>query len=291
MSNLIPWIVVGAALAAAAALYLRLRQATELASSRQIETEKLLGELKSTREQMERASTKQRRSTDEAVELRKKLEKVKRRAAGGRGAGASAGTPDQVLSLEGDLEDARQARDAAREESLALSRELSRMRAEHASQSEVGDEKPAPLLDNAAIELLQARVDELERTRGAVDAELAKANDQVERMRHKAKTQDTLYVSMRSELDAKKDRLRGQQEELERLRAMRVVVGAVEVSAPDAGATSSSAPESARESAPTSETEAASSSAPEPTPASAPVSTPESAPEPADSDDESVTPA
>ena len=69
MSNLIPWIVVGAVLAAAAALYLRLRQATELASSRQIEIEKLLGELKSTREQMERMTPMGRIGTVEDIAI------------------------------------------------------------------------------------------------------------------------------------------------------------------------------------------------------------------------------
>jgi chromosome segregation ATPase len=224
LSNLLPWIVVGAALAAAAVLYSRLRQATTLASSKQIDVDKLLGELKSTREQMERSAAKQRRATDELMELRKKHEKVKKRAARGQG-GAPAGTPAQVQTLEADLEQARQARDAARDEALALSGELSRLRGEQVENETPA--APAPLLDNAAIQALQAKVEALEGERDRMGAELAKATDAAERLRHKAKTQDTLYVSMRSELDAKKDRLRSQQEELERLRAMQVVVGAV----------------------------------------------------------------
>ena len=44
-------------------------------------------------------------------------------------------------------------------------------------------------------------------------------------------TQELLYVSIRSELDAKKDRLRTQQEELERLMALKAVV----LGATDAG--------------------------------------------------------
>ena len=38
------------------------------------------------------------------------------------------------------------------------------------------------------------------------------------------RTQDALYASLRGELEAKKDRLRTQQEELERLRALEVVL-------------------------------------------------------------------
>jgi len=225
LSNLLPWLVAGAALAAAAAFYSRLRQLTTLATSKQIEVDKLLGELKSTREQMERAAAKQRRSTDELVELRKKLEKVKKRAARGQG-GTPVGAPDQLQTLEAELEQARQARDAARDEAQALSGELSRLRGEQVVESQPAA-APPPLLDNAAIEALQAKVEALEVERDRMGTELAKANDSAERLRGKAKTQDTLYVSMRSELDAKKDRLRGQQEELERLRAMQVVVGAV----------------------------------------------------------------
>lgn len=229
MSNLIPWIIAGAAIAAGVALYMRVRQALTLVASKQIDVDKLLGELKSTREQMERAAAKQRRATDEAVELRKKLEKVKRRTA--KGSAAAPGPPDRLVGLETELEEARQARDSARDETRALSVELSRLRAEQA-QGAV-DTPSEPLLDNVAIEALQVRSEEIEKTHSELEAELAKARDVAERLRHKAKTQDTLYVSMRSELDAKKDRLRGQQEEIERLRAMQVVVGAIPAPVPE----------------------------------------------------------
>ena len=46
----------------------------------------------------------------------------------------------------------------------------------------------------------------------------------MKRLRGKAITQDKLYASMRLELEAKKDRLVTQQEELERLRALRVAL-------------------------------------------------------------------
>ena len=42
------------------------------------------------------------------------------------------------------------------------------------------------------------------------------------RLKKKLSTQELLYVSIRNELAAKKDRLRTQQEEIERLRALRV---------------------------------------------------------------------
>ena len=54
--------------------------------------------------------------------------------------------------------------------------------------------------------------------------QLAKTDHDLQRMRKRVRNQDMLYTSIRSELDAKKDRLRTQQEELERLRALEVVL-------------------------------------------------------------------
>ena len=46
----------------------------------------------------------------------------------------------------------------------------------------------------------------------------------LQRLREKLDTQQQLYVASRGELEAKKDRLRTQTEEVERLRALSVVV-------------------------------------------------------------------
>jgi hypothetical protein len=50
------------------------------------------------------------------------------------------------------------------------------------------------------------------------------AERSLEKLRTKVRTQDQLYLVMRGELEAKKDRLRTQQEELERLQAFKVAV-------------------------------------------------------------------
>ncbi len=62
-------------------------------------------------------------------------------------------------------------------------------------------------------------------------------------MKRKAAAQEKLYVAIRGELDAKKERLRTQQEELERLRALRLVL-ADDLADPEAPTASDAAPAS-----------------------------------------------
>jgi predicted nucleic acid-binding Zn-ribbon protein len=227
--QMIPWMIVVVAGVAALALFLRARAlGVELAEG-EIDREKLRGELAASRAQLEKASAKARQRGDELGELRKKLDKQKRRAAPAKGTAPAAGAA-RVGELEQELETARQARDAAREEATGLSAELSRLRAQLAERATpppaAVEAQPAetPLLVNDAITALQRRVDEAEQARGAAQAELVEARKQTERLKGKARTQEVLYASIRSELEAKKDRLRTQQEELERLQALKVAV-------------------------------------------------------------------
>ena len=69
---------------------------------------------------------------------------------------------------------------------------------------------------------LTARVEELRGRVTQLEGELGGARVEAERWQAKVRTQDKLYLAIRGELAAKKDRLRAQQEELERLRALRV---------------------------------------------------------------------
>jgi chromosome segregation ATPase len=57
-----------------------------------------------------------------------------------------------------------------------------------------------------------------------VQSELSEVRREALQARSRIKTQDKLYLAMRGELEAKKDRLKQQQEELERLLAMRATL-------------------------------------------------------------------
>ncbi len=220
-ADLTLWIVAAAASAAALLLFARFRGATLQASQRQLEVEKLQAELVAARKQLEKAAAKQRRGAEEMAELRRRLEKTKKRAAQGHAA-AGGTVPSRHQELEDALEQTRQARDAAREETSALSAELSRLRAEHARPAP--SEPPAPEPVAVDTQALEARAAAAEAKLEALREELAQANKAGSRLRNKVATQESLYLAMRGELDAKKDRLRRQHEELERLRAFKVAV-------------------------------------------------------------------
>jgi chromosome segregation ATPase len=127
-TNLIPWIFAGLCAIAALALWVRLRSATLEAGSRGQEAEQYRGELSAARNQLEKTAAKQRRHSDELAEMRKRLDKAKKRAASA-GAAGRGNAPVANLELETALEQVRQARDAALEEAKGLSQELSRLRA------------------------------------------------------------------------------------------------------------------------------------------------------------------
>jgi hypothetical protein len=77
-----------------------------------------------------------------------------------------------------------------------------------------------PRLDEGGQASAKAATDLAAAEQTAADLRKAKA-----RLKKKVETQDLLYTSLRSELDVKKDRLRAQQEVIERLQALEVALG------------------------------------------------------------------
>ena len=217
-STLLPWLTATAAVALALVALVRIRAASLEASRREQELSSLRGDLATAGEQLKKADLKQRRNSEELAQARHKLEKTKKRAAR-TGAAPAGAPPSHVESLEQELENARQVRDAAQDEVRSLAADVDRLRAElH------GEKKPEPLLDNPAIEALEKRADEAEAALAPLRKELAAARKDGAALKEKIRTEKLLYVSVRGELQAKKDRLRTQAEEIERLRAIKVVV-------------------------------------------------------------------
>jgi chromosome segregation ATPase len=210
-----------AGLGALAALFLnfRARASAAEASNAWAENEKLAEDLKSVREQLGKQSGKLAKHDEDVAALRKRLDKAKRRTHSAPGAGTESAS---VTSLERDaeLEEARQARDGARSEADSLAAEVSRLRAKLALKPEP---KPVP----ESTELAELRVD-----RAQAVADLAKSQEAQEelrrgkaRLKKKVDNQELLYVALRTELEVKKDRLRAQQEVIERLQALEVSLG------------------------------------------------------------------
>ena len=104
---------------AAAVLFARVRSMNVELGEAVVSGEKLGGELKAARQQLEREAAKGRRKSDELADLRKRHDKLKKRK-GGDGGGASqpqAAAVTAGAAGERALEEARQERDRAREES------------------------------------------------------------------------------------------------------------------------------------------------------------------------------
>jgi chromosome segregation ATPase len=217
-STLLPWLTAAAAIALALVALVRIRAASLEASRREQALSALRGELASAREQLQKAALKQRHSSEELVQARHKLEKTKKRVAKAGPAPAGA-APSHMQSLEQELESARQVRDAAKSEARSLAAEVEQLRAKLR-----GETKPEPLLDNPAIDALQRRAAVAEAALAPLRKELAAAHKDGDTLREKIRTEKLLYVSMRGELQAKKERLRTQAEQIERLRALKVVV-------------------------------------------------------------------
>ena len=167
----------------------------------------------------------------EVTDLRKRLDKTKRRAAQVAPPKVGSGSASAIMELEGQLEEARRLRDGSRQEAEALSRELSRVR-QASSVSAVKVE--APVVEDTQLEGLQNQLESAQSALTRAKEELEASEKARLKLKRKVDTQELLYVSMRSELDAKKDRLRTQQEELERLMALKaVVLGATEAGGGD----------------------------------------------------------
>ena len=222
---LLPWLLLAAAVAAAAVLFARARSLAGELTAGEAETQRVTNELQASREQLDKAIAKQQRSSEELAHSRRKLEKARKRAARA-GDDARPATASHSLTVETALEAARQERDAAHAKATALAEELAKARAAIDAAA-----RERPQLDAAAIEELQQRSatigaeqEQLRGERKQLRTELAAAHANEKRLRDKLDTQQQLYVAIRGELEAKKDRLRTQNEEVERLRALRVAV-------------------------------------------------------------------
>ncbi|MAG32786.1 MAG: hypothetical protein CL908_18045 [Deltaproteobacteria bacterium] len=183
-----------------------------------------------------------RRQAEQLAGHRKKADKAKKRQA--RPAAQPLGTASRIRDLEDRLEqgDAAQRRVEA-ERDLLVARvgtlearlDLSARKLEQASV-QVEPETPTALdessgaaeLDRLRTELTVSR----EQTK-KLEAARLEARETEARLRKRAANQEQLYASLRAELEVKKDRLRTQEEQLQRLRALKVAVAASEPASDD----------------------------------------------------------
>jgi len=235
---------------AALLFYLRLRAESTRAAGLAAEVESRRKDLEVARAELAQRATNAQHRGSEVGELRRKLEKTKKRAA--REREERGGDADRIQELEEILQGEKAA-------AAAMRTELSRLRAQSgAIRAAVTPEPPAaPAPAPAPAEADRERIEELERKLEAVEKALEErdqklsaadkeAKKETSRLRGKLRTQESVYMQLRGELEAKKDRLKTQREELERLRAYKVALVDV-IQEPPPEAVTASEPQPAAE--------------------------------------------
>jgi chromosome segregation ATPase len=169
-----------------------------------------------------------RRQSEELASLRKRVEKTKRRKM--KSADQPLGTSHRIRDHEAEVERVGLERDRVNSEREALETSVSDLESRLAESERAlalatalqPDSQPVPVansLDEAPGELASA----LEREKKLKD-DLEIARQSELRTRKRMSNQEMLYASLRAELDVKKDRLRTQEEQLQRLQALKVAV-------------------------------------------------------------------
>ena len=166
------------------------------------------------------------RQADELAELRKRTDKAKRRQ--GKGVAQPMGTASRIQDLEEAGEKAALERDRLRAERDGLVEELAKLRTRIEVQTRAKQSKPVAEAiaspDPVATTTLEASLAEAKQRIGELESEAQLARQTEARLRKRMDNQDQLYASLRSELEVKKDRLRTQEEQLQRLQALKVAV-------------------------------------------------------------------
>jgi hypothetical protein len=224
--------VAGALAALVAGVYAASRR--QALSSAMHDLATLREELDAAREQTSKRADSGRKRDEELAELRRRLEKTKKRATQAREDERQEST--RIRELDEKLRlaqaDARSAQSELQRAEAELGRLREGPRAAPKLEAPRPTPKPAPPAPPSAgsdaapppDEALRRRVESAEARALALEEQLVAARVDAERQRRKVAAQDRLYLAIRGELDAKKERLRAQQEELERLRALRLVL-------------------------------------------------------------------
>jgi chromosome segregation ATPase len=222
------WIAFAVAAAVAAFALVRLRAAEAADAVTRAALAERDEQLAATEKRLEQRSTEARARGEELAELRKKHDKLKRRA--GEEHEEEKGAPARIRALEADLEAERADSRAARDEIVRLhaegeraSAELARVGAELARvQAKLAE--VTPLADRSELDARERRAAESESKAAKLAAELDGAQRDAAKYKSRWETLDKAYLVLRGELELKKDEARTQRAELERLRALEVVL-------------------------------------------------------------------
>ncbi len=207
------------------------RSAEGLATRRAEAIEALEVERESLRASLSKETQARKEKTADLASLRNKADKSKRRKS--KRVEQPLGTAARIRDHEAQLERVELERDQARSERDALAEEIVRFEVRLKASSTALAEASKPIQPVEAVPQAdgdRALEQSLAETAKLLD-ECSKLREAVEgarqteaRFRKRMTNQEQLYASLLAELAAKKDRLRTQEEQLQRLQALKVAV-------------------------------------------------------------------
>jgi len=232
MGEWIAWLA-GAGLILAAAGWLLWRSERTRASALESDQAASQARLAKLESELERERKARQKQGGELSELRKRADKVRRR--GSKPGTKPLGTAARISDLEAQLEKARAERDRVERERDSTATELEAARREVRSAAQAAERAQSkPQVAEIVPEPENTRSDEtasLQKQLAEAKERLAKLESEHEiarqtevRIRKRMQNQEMLYASVRSELEVKKDRLRTQEEQIQRLQALKVAV-------------------------------------------------------------------
>lgn len=233
MLNAEGWMVIGAGVIAGVLVLARLwKQAEGRVAELEVEAENMAAKAERLGSDLSKEARARRRQSEELVSLRKRADKTKRRKM--KGGDQPLGTSQRIRDHEVEVERVGLERDRANSEREALAKSVADLELQLAASARALERATAPspvpvatMSDSTADSALEEARDELASVleRGKkLENELEIARQTEARMRKRMSNQEVLYASLRAELDVKKDRLRTQEEQLQRLQALKVAV-------------------------------------------------------------------
>lgn len=192
------------------------------------ETESLEADAKAVAAKLSKQTQARKRQAEELTTLRHREDKAKRRQS--RTPDQPLGTSARIRDHEARVEQVELERDRVIVEREELAKQVAQLenRLEVSARALVEATAPRPV---PPVSRLETTLEETQSELAASREQLAKQSDELgiarhteARMRKRTNNQEQLYASLRAELEVKKDRLRTQEEQLQRLQALKVAV-------------------------------------------------------------------
>jgi chromosome segregation ATPase len=215
------WLFFALAAAALAFLFQRTRASDSSRTALRAELDASGLELEALQKRVEQTRSELRGRGEEIAELRKKHEKLKKRA--GESLEEEKLLPARIRTLEADLLAERSDARAARDEIVRLHGELERSGADLARE-QARAAQLVPPTSHDELDGLRLRTAEVEAKLARFAGELETARHDIAKYKGRWETLEKAYVILRGELELKKDEARSQRVELERLRTLEVIL-------------------------------------------------------------------